>query len=149
MPPVIGTCHFLLLYNLLSSLVWLAIQLALPACINCDVQSRLCSVRTSNQQLRLLQSVMVDPVIAADGRTYERRAMEEWLQHHHTSPVTADQLQHTRLVPNVVARAAMSHQQLKDIMAGSVSLGVTQPAFQPSACDSICSDEMLSINLID
>jgi len=39
--------------------------------------------------------------------------MEEWLQHHHTSPVTGDQLLHTRLVPNVVARAAMSHQQLK------------------------------------
>ena len=55
---------------------------------------------------------MVDPVIAADGRTYERTAMEDWLQHH-TSPVTGDQLLHTRLVPNVVARAAMSHQQLK------------------------------------
>ncbi len=56
---------------------------------------------------------MVDPVIAADGRTYERTAMEDWLQHHHTSPVTGDLLLHTRLVPNVVARAAMSHQQLK------------------------------------
>ncbi|DBA65715.1 TPA: hypothetical protein ACH3X2_002762 [Trebouxia sp. C0005] len=61
----------------------------------------------------ITQSVMVDPMIAADGRTYERSAMEEWLLHHHTSPVTGDQLLHTRLVPNVVARAAMSHQQLK------------------------------------
>ncbi len=56
---------------------------------------------------------MVDPVIAADGRTYERSAMEEWLHQHDTSPVTGDRLLHVRLVPNVIARAAMTNQQLK------------------------------------
>ncbi len=32
---------------------------------------------------------MIDPVIAADGHTYERVAIDQWLQHHHISPVRA------------------------------------------------------------
>ena len=32
--------------------------------------------------------LMVDPVIAADGQTYEREAMELWLEKHDTSPLT-------------------------------------------------------------
>lgn len=56
-----------------------------------------------------LQSMMVDPVVAADGRTYERSAMEAWLQQHHVSPVTGHHLLHTILVPNVAARAALSN----------------------------------------
>ena len=60
-----------------------------------------------------MQTMMVDPVVAADGRTYERRAMEDWLQRHQTSPVTGHLLRHMRLVPNMIARAAMTNQQLK------------------------------------
>jgi len=56
-----------------------------------------------------LQSMMVDPVVAADGRTYERSALEAWLQQHQVSPVTGHHLLHTRLVPNVAARAALSN----------------------------------------
>ena len=33
--------------------------------------------------------MMVDPVIAADGHTYERAAIQQWLQTHPTSPVTS------------------------------------------------------------
>lgn len=46
----------------------------------------------------------MDPVIAADGNTYERSAMEDWLMHHSTSPSTGNALQHQRLVPNVLIR---------------------------------------------
>ncbi len=35
------------------------------------------------------QAAMIDPVIAADGHTYERVAIDQWLQHHHISPVRA------------------------------------------------------------
>lgn len=52
---------------------------------------------------------MADPVIAADGRSYERVAMEDWLQHHDTSPVTGSMLLRKRLVPNVLARAAIAN----------------------------------------
>ncbi|DBB07755.1 TPA: hypothetical protein ACH3X3_009173 [Trebouxia sp. C0006] len=56
--------------------------------------------------------LMVEPVIAADGHTYERSAMEHWLQQNDTSPVTHLPLPHKRLVPNVVIRSAiLNHPQ--------------------------------------
>ena len=51
---------------------------------------------------------MVDPVIAADGHTYECSAVEHWLQGSFTSPVTGDKLPHTRLVPNVLVKSALA-----------------------------------------
>ena len=45
---------------------------------------------------------MVDPVIAANGNTYERTAMEDWLRHHTTSPSTGKALKHHRLTPNLL-----------------------------------------------
>ena len=52
-----------------------------------------------------VQETMVDPVIAADGKTYEKAAMERWLLHHTTSPCTGAALKHQRLVPNMLAKA--------------------------------------------
>lgn len=54
---------------------------------------------------------MIDPVIAADGHTYERHAMEHWLRQHGTSPITGAQLGHLRLVPNVIVRSIVRTQQ--------------------------------------
>ena len=46
-------------------------------------------------------SVFDDPVMAADGNTYERRAIEEViLSGNHRSPLTNEQLPHVNLVPN-------------------------------------------------
>ncbi len=60
----------------------------------------------------LLQKLMVEPVIAADGHTYERSAMKHWLQQNDTSPVTHLPLPHKRLVSNVVIRSAiLNHPQ--------------------------------------
>ncbi|KAA6420846.1 MAG: U-box domain-containing protein [Trebouxia sp. A1-2] len=50
---------------------------------------------------------MQDPVIAADGHTYERQAMEDWLTCHNTSPVTGQQLHSLRLISNVAIRCAI------------------------------------------
>mmetsp|Transcript_7892 Transcript_7892/g.29209 ORF Transcript_7892/g.29209 Transcript_7892/m.29209 type:complete len:249 (+) Transcript_7892:409-1155(+) len=44
--------------------------------------------------------VMQDPVVAADGHTYERAAIGEWLQHHDLSPLTGATLEHDHLIPN-------------------------------------------------
>lgn len=55
---------------------------------------------------------MDDPVIAADGHTYEKAAMQKWLQQHHTSPVTGETLTHVRLVPNIVIRSVIQQQLL-------------------------------------
>ncbi len=54
---------------------------------------------------------MVDPVIAADGHSYEWSAICEWLQHNSTSPVTHVALAHMRLVSNVLIKKAIGQQQ--------------------------------------
>ena len=50
---------------------------------------------------------MIDPVIAADGYTYERTAMQQWLQMQSTSPVTLHPLLHTRLVPSILIKTVI------------------------------------------
>ncbi|KAL2634080.1 hypothetical protein R1flu_005559 [Riccia fluitans] len=40
----------------------------------------------------ITQEVMLDPVITADGHSYERAAIERWLQTHDTSPITGEVL---------------------------------------------------------
>ncbi len=54
---------------------------------------------------------MVEPVIAADGHTYEKAAIETWLQQHSISPVTGDVLAHIRIVPNVLIKSAIGTNQ--------------------------------------
>lgn len=48
------------------------------------------------------QVKMMHPVIAADGHTYERAAIEQWLKQHNTSPVSRQVLAHKRIVQNIV-----------------------------------------------
>ena len=54
---------------------------------------------------------MKEPVIAADGRTYEKQALSAWLQKHNTSPVTGEALEHVLLVPNNVIKSLIQQQQ--------------------------------------
>ncbi|KAF7142633.1 hypothetical protein RHSIM_Rhsim05G0015600 [Rhododendron simsii] len=55
----------------------------------------------------ILQVVMEDPYIAADGFTYERRAIKAWLKKHSSSPVTKVKLQHKVLIQNHTLRSAI------------------------------------------
>ena len=48
----------------------------------------------------ITQAVMEDPVMTADGHTYERAAIEQWLASHNTSPLTGLPLSTHELVPN-------------------------------------------------
>ena len=54
---------------------------------------------------------MRDPVLCADGSTYERAAIEAWLAAHSTSPVTNLPLPHKQLVPNVFARKLIARRR--------------------------------------
>lgn len=47
---------------------------------------------------------MIDPVITADGLTYERTAIVQWLQTHKTDPRTNKPLAHKHLIPNIDLR---------------------------------------------
>lgn len=52
----------------------------------------------------ITQDVMEDPVVTADGNSYERAAIEHWLRTHNTSPLTNLALPSTSLLPNISLR---------------------------------------------
>lgn len=52
--------------------------------------------------------LMDDPVVLADGTTYDRVAIERWLQTHSTSPLTGEFLPHAQLIPNRSLSALIS-----------------------------------------
>jgi len=58
------------------------------------------------------QQMMIDPVVTADGITYDRSAIEEWFCKRRAvgdaqppSPMTGERLEHTTLVPNLCVRS--------------------------------------------
>lgn len=54
----------------------------------------------------ITQELMDDPCVATDGHTYERAALEAWLLHHDSSPMTGLALDDKwLLVPNLMARS--------------------------------------------
>ncbi|KAM0888573.1 hypothetical protein ACQ4PT_028265 [Festuca glaucescens] len=56
----------------------------------------------------ILQDVMREPLIAADGFTYEAEAIREWMDSgHQTSPMTNLELFHRDLLPNHALRSAI------------------------------------------
>eukprot|EP01052_Picozoa_sp_SAG31_P004895 SAG31_NODE_208_length_20313_cov_6.143119_12_plen_1566_part_00 len=65
----------------------------------------------------ITQQVMCDPVFAADGYTYERAAIMEWLEGHSSSPMTGVTLTSRTLTPNrnlksqIAARQQTTDQQ--------------------------------------
>ena len=48
--------------------------------------------------------LMDDPVVASDGHTYERRAIEQWFAKQRTSPKTGAPLETTGVFPNHTVR---------------------------------------------
>ncbi|XP_068649738.1 U-box domain-containing protein 34-like [Aristolochia californica] len=61
----------------------------------------------------ILQEVMGDPYIAADGFTYEQLAIKKWLEKYHVSPVTKQKLPHIRITPNHSMRSAIQEWKLE------------------------------------
>lgn len=56
----------------------------------------------------IFQEIMHDPQVAADGFTYEGKAISEWLENgHETSPMTNLKLTHLNLTPNHALRLAI------------------------------------------
>lgn len=53
------------------------------------------------------QEPMSDPVVAADGHTYERSSIEKWLAKNNTSPLTGLPLSHKNLTPNYTLRSML------------------------------------------
>lgn len=70
-------------------------------------------IDTIQWECPITMEIMKDPVVAADGHTYEREAVEEWLQSSQTSPVTNEAMQHTALVPNLLIRSMIQNSGLR------------------------------------
>jgi len=51
--------------------------------------------------------IMTDPVCTADGFTYERTAITEWLRTNDTSPSTGAKLTSKSLIPNITVRCLL------------------------------------------
>lgn len=71
----------------------------------------------------ITHDVMTDPVVSADGYTYERSAIARWFDTSRKSPVTGQSLPHTDLVPNQSVRTL-----LKTLIDMTVSSESTQQA---------------------
>lgn len=61
----------------------------------------------------ITNELMVDPVMAADRKTYERKAIEKWLFEYNKriSPLTGERLDHTMLQPNDTLKQAIDEFQ--------------------------------------
>ncbi|KAF8044352.1 hypothetical protein BT93_A2368 [Corymbia citriodora subsp. variegata] len=55
----------------------------------------------------ILKDVMADPYVAADGYTYDRTAIEKWLEENDKSPMTNLPLPHKNLIPNYTLLSAI------------------------------------------
>lgn len=56
---------------------------------------------------------MIEPVVAADGHTYERHAIARWLQTSSRSPLTGEILAHRELVPNYLLLSSLGNEITK------------------------------------
>ncbi len=67
-----------------------------------------CMLDLDSLQCPLTMEVMRDPVMAADGQTYEREEIEKWFaKGNKTSPLTGAELLSTVLMPNIALRKAI------------------------------------------
>jgi serine/threonine protein kinase len=69
-----------------------------------EINSKPAEVVPESLLCPITYSIMVDPVVCADGHSYDRVAIEEWLRFHNTSPLTNQPLPHKHLIPNHALR---------------------------------------------
>ncbi|XP_019103851.2 U-box domain-containing protein 35 isoform X2 [Beta vulgaris subsp. vulgaris] len=61
----------------------------------------------------ILKDFMEDPYVAADGYTYDRKAIEQWLTENDTSPTTNQPLPHKFIMPNTSLLEAITQWKSK------------------------------------
>eukprot|EP01048_Picozoa_sp_COSAG05_P013862 COSAG05_NODE_1516_length_4657_cov_11.119849_2_plen_979_part_00 len=88
----------------------------------------------------LTLAMFVDPVSDALGHTYERKAIDHWLNDHTTSPKTNEELPNKQLRPNKVMRAAVEaiRSASRTTCEDSSSVQVAKPA--PPSVDYVSED---------
>jgi hypothetical protein len=74
----------------------------------------------------ITQEIMFDPVVASDGHTYERNAIQRWLTKNNTSPMTKQAINDKTLRTNWAIRSAiqrfLDRSLVKDMVGESVNM---------------------------
>jgi Mg-chelatase subunit ChlD len=76
-------------------------------------------------------ALMEDPVIDSEGNTYERTAIEAWLDRHNTSPITRNRLTKDDLRPNRALKNSID-----EVMASQGRLPSRNPLLAPAVSGS-------------
>ena len=94
----------------------------------CDVPAAMCPIT---------QEIMEDPVVCADGHSYERSAITHWLLTRDTSPSTNTPLAHRNVMPNFALRNLIA--EVRGVRR-PVTFEQHLTAARPCAPDEICDD---------
>lgn len=78
----------------------------------------------------ITQDVFQDPYVAMDGITYEKSAIEKWLQTNNTSPSFNTNLPSRIIVPNIAIRAALDWHNLSKSAATEPSPPMIVSSYQ-------------------
>jgi hypothetical protein len=82
---------------------------------------------------------MVEPVVAADGHTYEKSAIARWLRTSEKSPMTGQALLHKQLVPNYGLMSSVQ-EAAAERKAALAASRVKKPTITNSCSDSIMNE---------
>jgi hypothetical protein len=76
--------------------------------------------------------IMTEPVLAPDGYTYEKSAIESWLRRHGTSPHTRFRMRISDLVVNRAVRDLIQQQQAEALQQSALIQQQQAEALQQS-----------------
>ena len=87
----------------------------------------------------ITHSIMKDPVMCADGHSYERDSIQRWFSYNNTSPHTGAKLPNMRVTPNHALRNAIL--EWEKYQTTCSSCGKVDKRAQKCICNTIfCSD---------
>ena len=86
---------------------------------------------------------MSDPVVAADGHTYERFAIARWLKTSDKSPLTGSLLPHKNLVTNYMLMSSL--QQLDAASSTTAAAAQAEPEFPSQVVTSTLESEIVGL----
>jgi hypothetical protein len=61
----------------------------------------------------ITQTIMTNPYVTPAGHSYEKKAIEEWIQKKHTDPMTGAPLQQHQINPNLALKESIERYQQK------------------------------------
>ena len=96
----------------------------------------------------ITHDIMLNPVLAADGHTYERAQIEAWLRTHDTSPLTGQPLESKALVPNILVRGQVREFLERVATQVAVALDVNAAFDDPSEPRDVPPRQALAVRAV-